>query len=144
MALDAELAPLYSQQLVVRNRTATAINFWAGYWATIPIPSSGEFWDSEENRPTEAWVKQRILSDRLTRFPQNYLDPSMNYYSQDANIADHMRDLMDGFPTPEERNSYAQIMEAATAGVMKRIADSDVDQAAVDNWYKLNGFVDEP
>ena len=143
MALDAELAPLYSQQLVVRNRTATAINYWAGYWASRPIPppEDEEFWDEEKERPTEKWVKQRILSDRVTRYPQNYLDPSMNYYSQDANIQTNMRDLMDGFPTPEERNSYATIMEAATSSVMTRMAESDVDSNAVNQWYINNGFV---
>ena len=136
MAADFELIPLYGQQPVVRNRTSAAMNFWAGSVLLAEIP---------EEKPDEDWVRDRILADRVTRNPNNYLDPAMSYYTQQDVIQSTMRDLMDGFPTQAERDTFTNsIMVPTTPKVMKAIAAYDVLQSAIDQWYLDNGFGPEP
>lgn len=134
MAADFELIPLYGQQPIVRNRTASALNFWAGQTLALPIPGT---------KPDEEWVRSRILADRVTRYPSNYLDPSISYYTQQDAIQSNMRDLMDGFPTQAERDIFTNsIMVPTTPVVMKAVAASDVTDQQVQDWYKQNGYSD--
>ena len=136
MAADFELIPLYGQQPIVQNRTKSAINFWAGQILALEIPGT---------KPTEEWVRARILAERVTRYPQNYLESSINYYTQQDAIQSSMRDLMDGFPTQAERDTYTNsIMVPTTPKVMKAVAESDVTDQQVQDWYNANGFPEPP
>jgi hypothetical protein len=136
MAADFELIPLYGQQPIVRNRTSAAMNFWAGQTLAQEIP---------ETKPDEKWVRARILADRVTRNPNNYLDPSLSYYTQQDAIQASMRDLMDGFPTQTERDMFTNsIMVPTTPVVMEHVAAFDVLDQAVQDWYNANGFVEPP
>ena len=136
MAADFELIPLYGQQPVVQNRTKSAINFWAGQTLAIEIPGT---------KPTEEWVRARILAGRVTENPQNYLDRAMNYYTQQDAIQSTMRDLMDGFPTQAERDTFTNsIMVPTTPVVMAQVAANDVLDQAVTDWYNANGFAEPP
>ena len=135
MAADFELIPLYGQQPIVRNRTASALNFWAGGTLAIEIP---------ETKPDEEWVRARILADRVTRNPNNYLDIALSYYTQQDAIQASMRDLMDGFPTQTERDMFTNsIMVPVTPTVMAAVAESDVTSQHVQDWYNANNFADE-
>jgi hypothetical protein len=136
MAADFELLPLYGQQPVVRNRTLAALTFWGGQWINEVPPTE---------KPAADWVKKRILADRVTRNPSGYLDMSMNYYSQQDAIQVRMRDLMDGFPTEAERTEFTNtLMVPATQVVMGQIAEVDVTDSSVDQWYTDNGFNEPP
>jgi len=136
MAAGFELIPLYGQQPVVQNRTKSAINFWAGQTLALAIPGT---------KPTEEWVRARILAERVTRSPQNYLDTSINYYTQQDAIQSSMRDLMDAFPTQAERDTYTNsIMVPVTPVVMAQVAEGDVTDQAVTDWYNANGFAEPP
>lgn len=136
MAADFELIPLYGQQPVVRNRTSSALNFWAGQTLALAIPGT---------KPDEDWVRARIMADRVTRSLNNYLDIVMNYYTQQDAIQASMRDLMDGFPTQTERDTYTNsIMVPTTPVVMAQVAESDVTDQQVQAWYDANGFPDVP
>ena len=135
MALDTQLAPLYGNQVLVRNRTSAALNYWAGYQATLPIPTE---------KPDSSWVKQRITAERVTNTPVNYLDRVMGYYTQDPTIQTNMRDLMDGFPTDAEETTYKGFMESSTSAVMTRFSEFEVSNDQVQAWYDQNGFAEEP
>ena len=131
MALTTELVADYASQKVVQERTKSALLYWAGYVATLPVPTE---------EPEESWVRQRILSDRITRNPDSYVQSTNGFYMQDANIQTNMRDLMDGYPTEQEETSYAAFMESATSAQMGRFAETEVSDASVDQWYADNGF----
>jgi len=132
MAADFELIPLYGQQPIVQNRTKSAMNFWAGTTLAEAIPAT---------KPTEEWVRLRIMADRVTRSLNNYLDMAMNYFTQQDVIQSSMRDLMDGFPTEAERTTFTNsIMVPTTPTVMAAIAASDVTDSTVADWYEANGF----
>jgi len=136
MAADFELIPLYGQQPVVQNRTKSAMNFWAGQTLATAIPGT---------KPNEEWVRARILAERVTRYPQNYLDTSINYYTQQDAIQSSMRDLMDAFPTQVERDTYTNsIMVPVTPVVMAQVAEGDVTDQQVTDWYNANGFPEPP
>jgi hypothetical protein len=132
MAADFELIPLYGQQPIVRNRTSSALNFWAGQTLAESIPAT---------KPTEQWVRLRIMADRVTRSANNYLDMAMSYYTQQDSIQSAMRDLMDGFPTEAERTNFTNnIMVPITPTVMLAVAANDVTQQQVEDWWEANGF----
>jgi len=136
MAADFELIPLYGQQPIVRNRTSSALNFWAGQTLAESIPAT---------KPTEQWVRLRIMADRVTRSANNYLDMAMSYYTQQDVIQSAMRDLMDGFPTEAERTNFTNnIMVPTTPTVMLAIAASDVTADQIQSWYDANGFAEPP
>jgi len=136
MAADFELIPLYGQQPVVQNRTKSAMNFWAGQTLALQIPAT---------KPTEDWVRARILAGRVTGNPLNYLDRAINYYTQQNAIQSSMRDLMDAFPTQAERDTYTNsIMVPTTPVVMAQVAAADVLDKDVQDWYNANGFADPP
>jgi hypothetical protein len=132
MAADFELIPLYGQQPIVRNRTSSALNFWAGQTLAESIPAT---------KPTEQWVRLRIMADRVTRSANNYLDMAMSYYTQQDSIQSAMRDLMDGFPTEAERTNFTNnIMVPITPTVMLAVASNDVTAQQIQDWYDANGF----
>ena len=135
MPLDANLAPVYGEQPIVRNRTKTAINYWAGYVSSLPIPAT---------KPDPSWVKERILAGMMTTMPENYLTMAFNFYTQDAGIQTAMRDLMDGFPTEAESTNYATVMESSTGAVMSKMAPVLVSNQQVQDWYNANGFAEPP
>lgn len=131
MALTTELVVEYGNQQIVKDRTKSALLYWSGYVSGITIPTE---------KPEESWVRQRILADRIARTPDNYIQPVMGYYIQDANIQTNMRDLMDGFPTDTEETTYAGFMELATSAQMSRFAETEVTDQQVQDWYNENGF----
>ena len=130
-ASDYTLLAEYPKQSVVKDRNYLGLINWASYTATLPIP--GE-------KPAEAWVKARIVAERIPAQPQNYVDRTMSYFLQDPATQTNIREYLNAFNTEGAEVALAGQIEGVIGAFMPRFADIDVTDTQAQEWYTANGF----
>jgi predicted Abi (CAAX) family protease len=130
-ASDYTLLAEYPKQQVVRDRNYIALNNWAGYTASLPIPQA---------KPDESWVKIRIVSERIPMQPDSYVQRTMSYFLQDPATQTNVRQYLNAFNDDAVETALAAQMEPIIGSFMPRFADVDVSDAQVTDWYNANGF----
>jgi hypothetical protein len=130
-ASDYTLLAEYPKQQVVRDRNYVALNNWAGYTASVPIPGT---------QPDASWVKVRIVAERIPMQPESYVQRTTSYFLQDPATQTNIRQYLSAFNDEAVETALAGQMEPIIGSFMPRFADIDVTDAQVDQWYADNGF----
>lgn len=134
MADDLLLAA-YPKQQVTRDRNSSALLAWAGYTATLPIPP---------DKPDEAWVRLRLVSERIPTAVDSYVSRTMAYFQQDPSVQEEsaLRQFLSAWNDVTVETALSATNATVIGTFMPRFAATDTTQAQVQEWYNANGFPD--
>ncbi|HSR78760.1 MAG TPA: hypothetical protein VLN57_19450 [Xanthobacteraceae bacterium] len=128
---DDRLLAAYPRQPVVRDRNFSGLVHWAGYTASLPIP---------EERPTEDWVRLRIVAERLPTQAQNYVERTLSFFLQDPTTVTNIRQFLNPWNDEGTEVALSAQIEGIIGSFMPRFARFDVSDAQIDAWYVSHGF----
>lgn len=129
-ASDYTLLAEYPRQPVVRDRNYVALNNWANYTATLPVPPV----------PDNVWVKSRIVAERYPAQTMSYVDRTMSYFLQDPATQTNIREFLSAFNTEATETALASQLESIIGGFMPRFADIDVTDSQANDWKTAHGI----
>jgi hypothetical protein len=132
-ASDYTLLAQYPKQQVVKDRNYIGLNNWSIYTATLPIPPE---------KPTEEWVKARVVAERIPQQPESYVQRTLSYFLQDPATQTNVRQYLNSFNDEPTETALAAQIEGVIGTFMPRFADIDVTGTQVDQWYADNGFAE--
>jgi len=131
MAADNILLSQYLTQQVVRQRNSVGLIEWAGTVTAEAIPTT---------KPNEAWVKQRIVAERIPQSPDNYTQRTLAYFLQDSTTTTNIRQYLNAFNDDPTEVALAAQVNTVIVDFMPRFAATDVTDQQVQQWYDSNGF----
>jgi hypothetical protein len=127
-ASDYTLLAEYAKQPVVKDRNYMGLINWAAYTTALPIPAA----------PDEAWVKARIVAERIPAQPQNYVDRTISYFLQDPATQTNIREYLNAFNAEAAETSLAGQIEGVINAFIPRFADIDVTDQQASDWIAAN------
>lgn len=130
-AADYTLLAEYAKRPVVKERNYVGLNNWAYTNSIQPIP---------EEKPEDAWVKARIVSERIPQQPDSYVLRTLSYFLQDTATQTNIRKYLTDVNTEAEETSLASQVDTVILAFMPRFADMDVTNKQVEDWLTEHGF----
>lgn len=130
-ASDYTLLAEYAKRPVVRERNYVGLNNWAYTNSIQPIP---------EEKPDDAWVKARIVSERIPQQPDSYVQRTLSYFLQDSATQTNIREYLTDVNTEAAETALAGQVDSVILAFMPRFADMDVTNKQVEDWLTEHGF----
>lgn len=130
-AADYTLLAEYAKRPVVKERNYVGLNNWAYTNSIQPIPTE---------KPEDAWVKARIVSERIPQQPDSYVQRTLSYFLQDTATQTNIRKYLNDVNTEAEETSLAAQIDTVILAFMPRFADMDVTNKQVEDWLTEHGF----
>jgi hypothetical protein len=122
----------YPKQQVVRDRNSSALLRWAAYISAGAIPAT---------KPDEAWVRDRLVADRMPQSIDGYVQRTISYFVQDPAVTASVYEWLNAFNSPDIEDQLTVKNDAIIGAFMPRFALTDVSEQQVQDWYTTNGFV---
>lgn len=130
-ASDYTLLAEYAKRAVVKERNYVGLNNWAYTNSIQPIP---------EEKPDDAWVKARIVSERIPQQPDSYVQRTLSYFLQDTATQTNIREYLTDVNTEAAETALAGQIDSVILAFMPRFADMDVTNKQVEDWLTEHGF----
>lgn len=130
-ATDNDLLLLadYNRSATVRDRNTSGLIQWSGYTATLPIPAPPL---------DDAWVRARIVAERIPAGPDGYCTQTMAYFQQDGATLDNIRAMLSAYNSPADENDLIAITGNIIGAFMPRFSSATVTQADIEAWKVAN------
>lgn len=129
VATDLDLAE-YARSQNVADRNFSSLLRWAGYVGTdTPKPED------------VAWVRLRIVAERIPSNTRQYVDRTMSWFVMDPAVSERLFQwLARNDPATEADLSDAN--RRIVDGFMPRFALTEVPQGMIDQWLIANGYME--
>jgi hypothetical protein len=121
---DFLLMAQYARQPIVKDRNSSGLIAWSASETAAAVPPG----------PSDEWVRQRIVAERIPQQTTNYVDRTMSYFLQDPATVANLRTYLSAWNEPAVENDLSQEINAVIAGFMPRFAHQDVSDAQVQAW----------
>jgi len=129
--IDSRLLAEYSRQQSVRDRNYVGLLLWAAARAAEPIPAT---------RPDPAWIRIRVMAERIPQAPDNYAQRSIPYFLQHPPTRDRIGALLDPHNEPAMEDALNDLVQEAIEDFMPRFAVAEVGSGQIAQWLAEYGF----
>lgn len=117
----------FPRQPVCRDRQYSGLLRWAAYILATNPPAVPD-------KPTDDWVQQRIVAERIPTQTAQYVDLTMGWLLGDPAIQTNIRQHLNPWNDEATEAAMDAQIDGAMAAAMPKFAANQVTQTMVDQW----------